>query len=88
VHPDDLQGVFDWCMEHLEPGFGGAERPDVRAMLTLAHRMGHMGRFSSLMADPNQVEDPMLAAVAQACAEDEEQTEAWGMRLAELTLLT
>ena len=88
VNPDDLQGVFAWCMEHLEPGYGGAERPDVRAMLTLAHRMGHMDQFSSLMADPSQVDDPMLAAVAQACAEGEEQTEAWGKRLAALTLLS
>ena len=57
-------------------------------MLTLAHRMGHMDQFSSLMADPSQVDDPMLAAVAQACAEGEEQTEAWGKRLAALTLLS
>lgn len=88
VHPDDMQGVFDWCMEHLEPGFGGPERPDVRAMLTLAHRMGHMDRFGSLMQDPEQVDDPMLAAVAQACANTEDETNAWGRRLATLTMLS
>lgn len=87
VHPDDVEGVFAWCMDHLGAGFSGPERPDVRAMLTLAHRMGHMDQFADLMAHPEQVEDPMLAAVAQACASSEEETEAWGQRLAELTVL-
>jgi hypothetical protein len=87
VHPDDVQGVFDWCMDHMEPGYGGPERPDVRAMLTLAHRMGQMDRFQTLMANPKQVDDPMLAAVAQACASSENETDAWGQRLAVLTRL-
>ena len=25
VHPDDVNGVFEWCMDHLEPGYGGPE---------------------------------------------------------------
>jgi len=41
-----------------------------------------------LMQDPSQVDDPMLAAVAQACAETEEETKVWGQRLAVLTSLT
>lgn len=87
VHPDDIDGVFDWCVEHLEKGWGGPERPAVRAMLTLAHRLEKMERFATLMASPDQVQDPMLAAVAQACSSTPEETEAWGKRLAELTML-
>ena len=86
VHPDDVRGVFEWCCEHLQPGWGGPERPDVRAMLTLAHRLDRMDRFASMMSQPELVEDPMLAAVAQACASTSEETEAWGQRLSELSL--
>ena len=87
VHPDDTNGVFDWCMDHLEPGWGGPERPDLRAMLTVAHRLGNMHRFSELMANPQDVDDPMLAAVAQACAATPAETQTWGTRLSELTSL-
>ena len=88
VHPSDVDGVFDWCIEHLEDGYGGPERPALRAMLALAHRMGRIDRFADLLEQPQAVDDPMLAAVAQACAPSPEQTEAWGKRLAELTLLS
>jgi hypothetical protein len=57
-------------------------------MLALAHRMGRVGRFAELLEQPQVVDDPMLAAVAQACAPSPEQTEAWGKRLAELTMLS
>ena len=87
VHPDDVMGVFDWCVDHLADGWGGAERPGVRAMLTMAHRLGKMDRFSDLMRHPESVEDPMLAAVAQACADSPEATAAWGTRLGELAKL-
>lgn len=84
---EDLDSVFAWCVEHLSPGFGGPERPDLRAMLTIAHQMGRMDAFESLMQQPETVDDPMLAAVAQACAEGTGLTEQWGRRLAQLTLL-
>ena len=87
VHGDDLDAVFAWCVEHLSPGFGGPERPDLRAMLTIAHQMNRMDAFESLMQQPDEVDDPMLAAVAQACANGTERTEQWGRRLAQLTLL-
>lgn len=87
VHPDDVMGVFDWCVDHLGDGWGGAERPGVRAMLTMAHRLNRMDRFTDLMNRPESVDDPMLAAVAQACADSPEATEAWGLRLTELTML-
>jgi hypothetical protein len=88
VHPDDVQAVFDWCMEQLPENHGGPERPDVRAMLTMAHRMGQMDRFAGFMKHPERVDDPMLAAVAQACGSDEDETQLWGQRLAELTMLS
>jgi hypothetical protein len=88
VHPDDVLGVFDWCMDQLSEGYSGPERPDVRAMLTMAHRMGQMERFNDLMAHPERVDDPMLAAVAQACASSDEEIQAWGHRLATLTMLS
>ena len=87
VNGEDLDAVFAWCVEHLSPGFGGPERPDLRAMLTIAHHMGRMDAFESLMQQPEAVDDPMLAAVAQACADGTDLTERWGRRLAQLTLL-
>ena len=87
VHPSDIQGVFDWCIGHLEPGWGGPERPALRAMLTLAHRLGKMEHFDELMRQPEAVDDPMLAAVAQACSASSEDTDAWGQRLTELTMI-
>jgi hypothetical protein len=56
-------------------------------MFTMAHRLGKMDRFSDLMRHPESVEDPMLAAVAQACADSPEATAAWGTRLGELAKL-
>ena len=87
VLPKDIDAVFAWCIEHLEDGYGGPERPDVRAMLTLAHKLGKMNVFETMMSHPDQVDDPMLAAVAQACSQSAEDTEAWGRRLASLTML-
>jgi hypothetical protein len=46
-----------------------------------------MEPFEDLMNQPEAVDDPMLAAVAQACSDSSEKTEAWGQRLAELTML-
>jgi hypothetical protein len=87
VHPDDIAGVFAWCVEKLEPGYSGPDRPAVRAMLTLAHRMNRMEVFADLMSSPDLVDDPMLAAVAQACAPDDTTTAMWGKCLATLTVL-
>lgn len=87
VHPDDIDAVFEWCVGHLSDGYGGPERPDVRAMLTLAHKLGKMTVFRELLMNPGQVDDPMLAAVAQACTDSAELTEAWGRRLATLTMV-
>ena len=45
-----------------------------------------MEHFDELMRQPEAVDDPMLAAVAQACSASLEDTDAWGQRLTELTM--
>ena len=89
VQMSDVTGIFDWCIEHMEQGFSGPERPDVRAMLLIAHKINRMEVFSDLMASPDEVQDPMLAAVAQACCDDSDEASrmAWASRLSALTLL-
>jgi hypothetical protein len=87
VHPEDINGVFDWCCSQLPESTSGEDRPDLRAMLTLSQRLGRMETFQSLLNNPDEIEDSMLAAVAQTCVEDEELKAAWGVRLATLTML-
>ena len=87
VHPEDINGVFDWCCSQLPESTSGEDRPDLRAMLTLSQRLGRMETFESLLNNPDDIEDSMLAAVAQTCVEDEELKAAWGVRLATLTML-
>ena len=87
VQPEDIAGVFDWCCAKLPETNAGADRPDRRAMLNLAHRLNRTAQFESLQSDPDSVEDPMLAAVVQTCIDHEVLSEAWGVRLATLTML-
>lgn len=87
VHPEDIKGVYDWCCAQLPESMAGSDRPDLRAMLTLAHRLDRMETFEVLLNNPDGIEDPMLAAVAQSCIDDEVLKEAWGVRLATLTML-
>ena len=87
VPPEVIAGVFDWCCAPLPETNAGAVRPDLRAMLSLAHRLNRMDPFESLLSDPDSVEDPVLAAVAQTWIDDEVVSEAWGVRLATLTSL-
>ena len=87
VHPEDIKGVYDWCCKQLPESTAGEDRPDLRAMLTLAHRLDRMETFEALLNNPDGIEDPMLAAVAQSCIDDEVLKEAWGVRLATLTML-
>jgi len=58
-------------------------------MLLIAHKMNRMEVFNDLMSNPDEVQDPMLAAVAQACCDDSDETArmAWASRLSTLTLL-
>ena len=87
VHPDDIEDVFEWCCSHLPEQNSGEDRPDLRAMVSLAHRIGKMERFSSLIQNPDDIEDPMLVAIVQSCIDDEDLKTLWNVRLATLTMI-
>lgn len=87
VHSDDISDVFDWCCEHLPKKYSGSDRPDLRAMVSLAHRFEQLDRFTEVMKNPDGVEDSMLAAIIQNCLDDGELKEAWSVRLATLAMI-
>ena len=87
VHPQDINDVFEWCCSHLPDDQSGSDRPDLRAMVSLAHRLGKMESFEELLQDPDGVEDSMLVAVIINCIEQEELKSIWNMRLATLTMI-
>ena len=87
VHPDDIEDVFEWCCSHLPEQHSGEDRPDLRAMVSIAHRIGKMDRFHSLVQNPDGIEDPMLVAIVQSCIDDEELKALWNVRLATLTMI-
>ena len=84
VHPDDVSGVFEWCVKHLEKQPTGHDRPDLRAMIMMAHRLDRLDEFSWLIDQPEAVEDSMLVAVVLGCSIDEEQNLAWTERMQSL----
>lgn len=92
VNPLDIDGVFNWCIEHLPESTSGEDRPDLRALLSIAAKLGKITEvelFSNLLQQPDSVEDSMLAAICQAiCNDDEDAKNMWGARLAQLTLLS
>ena len=87
VHPEDLTDVFEWCCANLPEKNTGDDRPDLRAMVSLAHRLDKMQQFDSLIQNPDEIEDPMLVAVVQNCITDEELKLRWNVRLATLTMV-
>tara|TARA_Y100000589_G_scaffold253558_1_gene242276 strand:+ start:1106 stop:2170 length:1065 start_codon:yes stop_codon:yes gene_type:complete len=87
VNPQDIDGVFDWCLQNLPEANSGEHRPDLRAMVSIAKNLNKLDSFSSLFAEPDEVEDPTLAAMIQVCSEDEEHVRIWGERLSVLTLI-
>ena len=87
VHPEDISDVFSWCCSHLPENHAGNDRPDLRAMISLAHRLNQMEHFDALIQNPDGIEDPMLVAVVQNCIEDPELKKLWNVRLATLTML-
>ena len=87
VHPDDLNDVFEWCCSNLPEKNTGDDRPDLRAMVSLAHRLEKLERFESLIQDPDGIEDPMLVAIVQSCIDDGELKSLWNVRLATLTMI-
>jgi len=84
VHPDDISGVFDWCMKHLNKDPMGHDRPDLRAMIMMAHRLDRLNEFEWLIEEPNRVDDSMLVAVVLGCSLEEEQKVAWNERMKSL----
>lgn len=87
VHPNDINDVFEWCFSHLPDNHAGSDRPDLRAMVSLAHRFDKMQHFEALMNDPDGVEDPILVAIVQNCIDEEELKSLWNVRLATLTMV-
>ena len=87
VHPDDINDVFEWCFAHLPESHAGNDRPDLRAMVSLAHRFDKTSHFESLLNNPDGVEDPILVAIVQNCIEDAELKSLWDVRLATLTMV-
>lgn len=87
VHPDDINEVFEWCFSHLPESHAGSDRPDLRAMVSLAHRFDKMQLFEIMMNDPDGVEDPILVAIVQNCIDDAELKSLWNVRLATLTMV-
>ena len=81
VHPKDVLGVFQWCIKHLNKEPAGHDRPDLRAMVMMAHRMDKLDEFDWLISEPNNVEDSMLVAVVLGCTLDEDQHLAWTERM-------
>ena len=84
VHPDDVSGVFNWCMNHLNKETSGEDRPDLRAMVMMAHRLDRLNEFDWLINEPDQVDDSMLVAVLLGCSLSEEQNVAWTERMQSL----
>ena len=84
VHHQDVEGVFNWCTEHLNRDLGGHDRPDLRAMIMMAHRLDRLNEYDWLLSQPAQVEDSMLVAVVLGCSLDDEQHLAWTERMQSL----
>lgn len=86
VHPDDVNGVLEWCVENTLEGYSGQDRPDLRALLMLAKRLKKENLFNELLDSPNVVEDAMLAALC-ASASEGEMAKKWTDRVTELLTL-
>ena len=87
IHPDDIDNVFQWCCSNMPEESSGADRPDLRAMVSLAHRFEKLDTFSEILNNPDSVEDPMLAAIVQSFIQDQHLKGLWDIRLATLTML-
>jgi hypothetical protein len=86
VNPDDVNGVFEWCVENTTEGYSGQDRPDLRALLMLAKRLGRENLFSELLNSPDLVEDAMLAALC-ASASQGEMADTWTKKVTEILTL-
>jgi hypothetical protein len=87
VHSEDINDVFEWCFSHLPESHAGDDRPDLRALVSLAHRFDKMQHFDSLLNNPDGIEDPILVAIVQNCIDNAELKSLWNVRLATLTMV-
>ena len=87
VNPEDVHGVLEWCISNTIPGYSGDERPDLRALMMLAKRLGKGELFSDMLEDPTQVDDAMLAALCASVCEDESMAKLWTDRVTEIMTL-
>ena len=65
----------------------GEQRPDLRAMLTIASKIDKLDLFQNMLSNPDEVEDSMLVAIIQACVTDDELRSKWNQRLTVLTMI-
>ena len=86
VNEKDIEDVFLWCHSMLPESYSGEQRPDLRAMVSIAAKINKLELFSNLLENPDDVEDSMLVAIVQACISDDELKSKWNQRLTVLTL--
>ncbi len=86
VHPEDIFGVLEWCIENTQEGYSGGERPDLRALVMLAKRLERTELFADLLSSPNEVEDALLAALCASISEGDSAT-SWTERVSEIMTL-
>ena len=86
VNEKDIEDVFLWCHSMLPESYSGEQRPDLRAMVSIAAKINKLELFSNLLENPDDVEDSMLVAIVQACISDDVLKSKWNQRLTVLTL--
>ena len=86
VNKKDIEDIFSWCHSMLPDSNSGEQRPDLRAMVSIAAKINKLDLFSELLENPDEIEDSMLVAIVQACIEDDELKSKWNQRLTVLTL--
>ena len=86
VNSSDVYGVLEWCVENTQDGYSGEERPDLRALVMLAKRLGKTELFSDLLSSPGEVQDALLAALCASVSENE-HAEIWTSRVTEIMTL-
>jgi len=86
VHPEDVFGVLEWCIENTIDGYSGEERPDLRALVMLAKRLERTELFTDLLSSPQEVEDALLAALCASICEGD-TAKIWTDRVSEIMTL-
>ena len=59
VNLQDIEDVFMWCFSNLPKSNSGDQRPDLRAMVSIALKIGKLDLFEELLSDPDAIEDSM-----------------------------